>query len=447
MILGAIAAIFVVVVIHEFGHFAVARLCGVKVIKFSIGFGKSICSYTSKKSGTEYAISIIPLGGYVKMYGEQPDQPVDDDSLTNKAYSQKPVWQRMAIALAGPFANFILAIFLFFVVYLMGVVYVKPVVGNVVASSIVAKAGIKSGDQIIKVGSSDVYGWQQVMSNLLVHIGDKDPIVVVTKKDGDIQKHDFDLSAWTITKRSPDILHELGFIRKYPPIPPIIEQVMPKSPAAKAGLQAGDFIKTVNGNKVEHWMQLIHDVRKHPGRTIDMTVKRHGVTEHLKLTIGSVKQDGKTHGHIGVEVKIPPVPPAYLHTVKYGFIDSIEAGAYRTWHLFVLNLKILGKMFTGAVSVNTLGGPISVFKTAGQASQAGWSVYLSFIAFVSVALGFLNLLPIPLLDGGHVLFQCIELLARRPVPLRYQILGLKIGVLVVVWLMVQATVNDILRLV
>ncbi len=212
-------------------------------------------------------------------------------------------------------------------------------------------------------------------------------------------------------------------------------------------MQSGDLITQINGQPVTHWLQILHSLRSLAGQRVTLTVRRQGVTKQLIVNLGSQQRDGKTYGHLGVEVKYPTIPASYLHTVQYGFIDSIAAGAKRTWDLMALNLKILGKMFTGAVSVNTLGGPISVFKTAGQASQAGWSVYLSFIAFVSVALGFINLLPIPMLDGGHVFFQLIELVTRRPVALRYQILGLKIGVVVIVWLMLQATFNDIMRLV
>jgi regulator of sigma E protease len=447
MILGAIAAIFVVVLIHEMGHFTVARLCGVKVVKFSIGFGKAICSYTSKKTGTEYAISIIPLGGYVKMYGEQPDQPLEDESLKNKSYSHKPTWQRMAIALAGPAANFILAIVMFLIVYMLGVVYVRPIIGSVVPNSIAAKAGISRGEQIVRIDNKPVYGWQQVMTNLLVRIGNDDKVLVVTQKNGVKQDHYFDLSGWALKERSPDIIHSLGFVREYVKIPPVLQKVMKNSPAERAGLQAGDLITKINGQPVEHWMQILHGLRKLPGKTISMTVRRNGLEKQLTVHVGTVTQNGKPYGHIGAQVKYPEIPPSYLHTIKYGFVDSVTASAQRTWGLIVLNLKILGKMFTGAVSVNTLGGPISVFKTAGQASQAGWSVYLSFIGFVSVALGFINLLPIPMLDGGHVFFQLIEMCTRRPVPMRYQILGLKIGVVVIVWLMVQATVNDIIRLV
>lgn len=447
MILAAIAAIFSVVLIHELGHFIVARLCGVKVIKFSIGFGKVVCSYTSKKTGTQYALSLIPLGGYVKMYGEQPDQPITHDELQMQAYSNKPVWQRMAIALAGPAANIVLAIVLFFIVHLLGVTYIKPIVGGVVPNSVAAKSGIVQGEQIIKINQHEVYGWQQVMTQLLGHIGEAQPVSVTTQKNGMVQQHQLDLSQWALKERGADIIQSLGFKYQFLTIPPIVERVEAKSSAAVAGIKVGDLILKMDNQSIQDWSQLLHYVRERPGKTVPITVRRKGADIRLMLPIATEISNGKAYGHMGVQVKWPRVPDQFLHTVQYGFIGSIKESVSYTWNLLVLNLKIIGKMFTGSVSVNTLGGPISVFKTAGQASEAGLSVYLSFIGFVSVALGFINLLPIPMLDGGHVLFQLIEVVTGKPVSLRYQILGLKIGVIVIAWLMVQATVNDVLRLI
>lgn len=447
-ILGAIAAIFIVVLIHELGHFTVARLLHVKVTKFSIGFGKAIWSYTPPKSGIEYAIGIIPLGGYVKMLGEQPDQ-IEDEALRKQSYSAQPVWSRMAIALAGPLANIILAIVAFLIVYLLGVTYVKPVIGKVVPQSIAAKANLQPGAQIIQIGKRDIYGWQQVMTSLLAHIGDSKKVSVITLKDHQKSQHWLDLSQWTIKKRTPDIIGSLGFIPYRVPIPAVVKKVMPQSPAARGGMQANDRIVKINGKPVTDWLDVLRVIRHHADKTVTMTVNRKGLAgKQLTVHVGVADPKAKQKiGHIGAEVLLPKLPPSMLHIVRYGFFESIAAGATRTWNLFTLNLKILGKMFTGAVSVNTLGGPISIFKTAGQASQAGWSVYLSFIGFVSVALAFINLLPIPMLDGGHVFFQLIEVVTRKPVPMRYQILGVKIGIVLILWLMVQATINDILRLV
>lgn len=446
-ILGAIAAILIVVFIHELGHFTVARCCGVRIEKFSIGFGKAFLSYTSRKTGTQYVIAMIPLGGYVKMFGEQPDQPIEDDALKQQAYTHKNVWQRMAIAFAGPLANMLLAIVAFLIVFMLGVTYVKPIVGHVIPGSIAASAGLSRGERIIAINQQPIYGWQQVMTHLLSRIGESQPVTIITEKKGIKQQHSMSLANWSIKKRNPDVIASLGLVPYRVDIPPILQRVMPDSPAAKAGLKAGDRIESVAGKPVEHWLQVLHTIQLMPGQTTTLGVLRGTQRQQLTIHIGREQHQGKVYGHIGAEVKLPPIPSYMLHTVKYGFFESIAAGANRTWNLFVLNARILGKIFSGTVSVNTLGGPISVFKTAGQASQAGWSIYLSFIGFVSIALGFINLLPIPMLDGGHILFQLIEVVIRKPVPMRYQIMGIKVGVVVILFVMVQATINDILRLV
>ena len=446
-ILGAIAAILIVVFIHELGHFTVARLCGVRIEKFSIGFGKALLSYTSRKTGTQYVIAMIPLGGYVKMYGEQPDQPLEDESLKHLSYTYKNVWQRMAIAIAGPLANMVLAIVVFLIVFMLGVTYVKPIIGKVIPGSIAAKAGLVPGERIIEIDHKPIYGWQQVMTHLLSRIGESEPVPMTTEKNGIEKQHLVNLADWTIEKRNPDLIGSLGFVPHRVNIPPILLKVVPNSPAAKAGLQAGDRIVKVAGKPVVHWLQVLHTIQRMPGKATTLSVERQGITQQLSIHIGREQHKGKIYGHIGAEVKLPAIPSYMLHTVKYSFFESIVAGAERTWNLFVLNGRILGKIFSGTVSVNTLGGPISVFKTAGQASQAGWSIYLSFIGFVSIALGFINILPIPMLDGGHILFQLIEVVTRKPVPMRYQIMGIKVGVVVILFVMVQATINDILRLV
>lgn len=446
-ILGAIVAILIVVFIHELGHFTVARLCGVRIEKFSIGFGKALLSYTSRKTGTHYVIAMIPLGGYVKMYGEQPDQPLEDDSLKNQAYTHKNVWQRMAIASAGPLANMLLAIIVFLIVFMMGVTYVKPIIGNVIPDSIAAKAGLVRGERIVEINHQAIYGWQQVMTHLLSRIGESQPVSLITENNGVRQQHSINLAGWKLEKRNPDIISSLGFVPYRVNIPPILLKVMPGSPAAKAGMQAGDLIVNVAGKPITHWLQVLQIVRQMPGKTTTISVRRQGGVQQLSIHIGREQRQGSIFGHIGAEVKLPAIPSFMLHTVKYSFLQSITAAAKRTWSLFILNGRMLGKIFSGTISVNTLGGPISVFKTAGQASQAGWSIYLSFIGFVSVALGFINMLPIPMLDGGHILFQLIEVVMRKPVPLRYQIMGIKVGVVVILFVMVQATINDILRLV
>ncbi len=444
-IIGAIVALFIVVLIHEFGHFIVARWCGVKVLKFSIGFGKSFWSYTSKKTGTVYALGIFPLGGYVKMFGETTDEKLDP-SLAAVSYAHKSVWARMAVALAGPAANMVLALVAFWIVYMSGVTYQKPIIGRVYPQTIAAKAGLQAEDQIIKVGQQKIFGWRQVVMSMLSHVGDDKPVLVLTRRDDIVKQHQFDLSQWRIAKRDPEILKSLGLQPKFATIPAVVSRVSPHSPAAFAGLKKDDRVTAIDGKPVTQWMQVLKAVEHKPNQTIVMMVKRNGLQQQFKVTLGSSERHNQIVGHLGVEVAVPPIPKSMLETVQYGFFESIVQSADRTARMFMLNGQILVKMFTGSVSMNTLGGPISVFRTAGMASQAGFVVYVSFIGFISVALGFINLLPIPLLDGGHVFFQLIEVIVRRPVPQRYQMIGLKLGIVILLWVMVQATVNDVLRI-
>lgn len=444
-IIGAIIAIFIVVLIHEMGHFYVARLCGIKVLKFSIGFGKAFWSYTSKKTGTVYALGIFPLGGYVKMYGETTEEKLDPE-LAAQSYAHKSVWARMAVALAGPAANIVLALVAFWVVYMCGIIYQKPIIGRVYPQTIAARAGLESGEQIIRIGQQKVYGWRQVVMSMLSHIGDSDLVTVVTRRNGVQKRHQLDLSQWRIQKRDPRILKSLGLEPKFATIDPVIRRVMAGSPAAVAGLHSGDRVVSINNQPITRWMQVLTIIEHAPAKTIAMTVKRDGVLQRLSVKLGKSERNHQSVGHLGVEVAVPPIPKSMLDTVQYGFFESMMHSGDRTWRMFMLNGQILVKMFTGNVSMNTLGGPISVFRTAGMASQAGFVIYLSFIGFISIALGFINLLPIPLLDGGHVLFQLIEAIARRPVPQRYQIIGLKLGIVLLLWVMVQATVNDVLRI-
>lgn len=446
-ILGAIAAIFLVVLVHEWGHFFVARKLGVHVIKFSIGFGKALYSYTSQKTGTQYAISIIPLGGYVKMYGEQGDLSSEERMLDKGRYMDQPALSRMAIALAGPLANIIFAVILFFAVYLMGITYVRAIVGEVTPQSMIAKAGIVQGDEILQINGHSVYGWQQVLTELLTHIGDTKAISIITQKQGVRTAHQLDLSGWTLKDRNPDVIKSLGFNYQQIKIRPVVEAVIKDGPAASAGIQKGDRIVQFNGEVIADWVTLLNTVQQQPGKTVSLVFVRQGKTHRVQLQVATKHNLNQSYGYLGVEVKYPPIPPQLLQTIQYSFSEAFVKSIEHTGSLLGLNFKMMLKMFSGSVSMNTLGGPISVFKTAGEASQAGLSIYLSFIAFVSVSLGFINLLPIPMLDGGHVLFQLIELVLRRPVPLNYQVAALKLGAALIVWMMLQATLNDILRLV
>lgn len=443
-ILGAIFAIFIVILIHELGHFLAARAVGVKVLKFSIGFGRSIWSRTAK-NGTEYTIGILPLGGFVKMLGEDNDISNPQDS--SQSFSKKPVLKRMMISAAGPAANFILALFLFWIVFMGGVTHIKPVVGRVVADSIVGIAGLREGDEFISIDDEPSRNWQRVMMLLVAKAGERDVAIQVKQKNKEQPKviH-LNLSEWGLYKRKPDIIKSLGFSPFIPKIIAVVAHVRLNSPAAKSGLKSGDKIIKIGAQNITSWRQLVHEIERHPHKKVKLTLLRRNKRHVVSCLVGVRELEGKRVGYLGVEPKMPEWPQSMQFKHAYSALSAWQPAVMSLWRLVKFNVVVITKMFQGDVSLSTLGGPISIFQTAGQASAAGWSAFIGFIAFVSVALGFVNLLPIPVLDGGHLLFQLIELIFRRPIPIRFQLMLLKIGLTLLLMLMILVTFNDIARL-
>lgn len=442
-IFAAIFAIFVVVIVHELGHLLVAKAVGVKVERFSIGFGKVLFSIRGKE--TEYVVSLLPLGGYVKMLGEGDDN-IPPDQL-HRAYDKKPVLSRMAIVLAGPITNFITAIIVLWALILPGVTHVKPIIGQVTPQSIAAKGGLKSGDQIIKVGKHNTYSWQQVMMAIVMRVGEKGILDVKVKRKPDVQSlHQLNLNQWELDPRKPDILGSLGLTPYFPKVPPVISQIQSGSPAAKAGLQAGDLILSIDNQPVDDWMKISKDIKKRPDQKIQIRVKRNSKIILLTAKTGVRTKKDKSEGYLGVAVKIPSWPKEMLYQVNYTFFTAWPEATARVWQLTKFNGIVLYRIIAGKISPKTLGGPVSIFQMAGQASNAGWVIYFGFVAFISVTLGFVNLLPIPGLDGGHFLFLLIEGVIRRPLPLAIQYFLIRVGILLLILLIVYATFNDVLRI-
>ncbi len=444
-IVGAILAIFVIILLHEMGHFFVARAFGIKIIRFSIGFGKAIYKRVAK-DGTEYAIGIVPLGGYVKMLGETDVKDVPASEM-HRSFNRKPLLVRMAVVLAGPFTNFVLAIVVFWAAYLIGISHVKPVVGSVVPKSFAAEAGVKSGDHILKVGGVRTYNWQQVIMKMFLQMGDpgKLNVTVMPKNSTQTAVRSFNLSHWKIDKRKPEIFKTLGMFPLIALIPPVVKRIMPKSPAAKAGLMPKDRITSINGKPIHSWNQAVAMIRNLAGHKAVMTVQRDGHAKTLNILIGHQLQNKKL-GYLGVMVVPPTIPASMLYKERYNVLTAWKPAVIRTWVLFKYNALVLEKMITAKLSFKVIGGPISIFQAAGKATHAGLEVYLGFIGFISLAVGFINLLPIPGLDGGHFLFQLIEAIIRRPVPDRIQAMGFTFGMLFVIFIVVHATINDLYRI-
>lgn len=436
-VMGAIMAVFIVILLHEFGHFCVAKAFGVKVLRFSIGFGKPLWSHVSR-TGTEYVIAILPLGGYVKMLNDREIQVSRAES--RHAYNRKPLLTRMAIVLAGPLTNFILAIFVFWIIFLMGVSYIKPVIGKVTPQSAADRSGLQAGHLIKAINGKPIHSWQEVLITLIAQIGDTRALSIITQPPDNtmvLQMHPLSLQDWKLTGREPDPLGSLGITPFQPEVPAVVNKVIPGSSAAHGGLQAGDRILALNHQPIPDWSALADYIHQHPHQEVTLTLQREQSLREVSITLDK---------YLGVEVKMPRWPKNFVENLHYSVFSAWAPACNQVWDLTVFNGIVLTKMLQGKISLQTLGGPIAIFSSAGQASEAGIRAYLSFIAFISVSLGFINILPIPGLDGGHFLFQLIEGIMRRPISEKYEVILLKIGIFFIILLIFQGTINDIMRL-
>ncbi|MDE1230441.1 sigma E protease regulator RseP [Vibrio aestuarianus] len=441
-----IIALGILVAVHEFGHFWVARRCGIKVEKFSIGFGKSIWSRVAR-DGTEYNLSVIPLGGYVKML----DSRVDDvaPELKPFAFDQKPLWKRAAVVGAGPAFNFFFAIFAYWLVFLIGVPAVKPVIGDITPQSIAAQAGLESGMQIKAVSGVETLDWESVNMGLIGHIGDEQLTLTVSSSDriGLEEIKTLDLHSWNFNPETESAMGALGFKPFVPEISHTLTNVSQGGAGEKAGLQVGDTLIQANGVKIEQWQQVVELIQSNPNRAINLTVERDGQPVKVKL-IPDTRElpQGKTIGFAGIAPKVAEWPESYRFELQYGVFESVGRAVEKTEQVIGLTISMLKKLVVGDVGLNNLSGPISIAKGAGATADYGLVYFLGFLALISVNLGIINLVPLPMLDGGHLLFFAIEAIIRRPVPEKVQEMGYRIGGAIIFSLMAVAIFNDFTRL-
>jgi len=445
MIVGTLIALGVLVTFHEFGHFWVARRCGVKVLRFSVGFGMPLVRWHDRK-GTEYVIAAIPLGGYVKMLDEREgDVPPEQ---AHESFNRKTVYQRIAIVIAGPVANFLLAIFFFWVLAMLGSQQVRPVIGAVESGSIADKAGLTVGQEIVSVDGDPTSGWAAVNLQLVRRLGESGTIAVNVRDQGATvdSPRQLVLSDWLKGADEPDPIKSLGIRPWRPSLPPVLAELDPKGPAQAAGLKTGDRLIALDDQPVNEWQQVVDWVRARPDTKVSLHVERDGAQLYLPLTLAARGEGKATTGYLGAGVKGADWPPEMLREVSYGPLAAIQEGARRTWTMSVLTLDSLRKMLFGELSVKNLSGPITIAKVAGASAQSGVGDFLNFLAYLSISLGVLNLLPIPVLDGGHLLFYLIEWARGRPLSERVQGWGVQIGISLVVGVMLLALVNDLGRL-
>ena len=444
MIIGTLVALGVLVTFHEFGHFWVARRCGVKVLRFSVGFGTPLLRWHDRQ-GTEFVVAAIPLGCYVKMLDEREGEVPADQA--EQSFNRKSVRQRIAIVAAGPVANFLLALVFFWLLAMLGTQQLKPVVGSVEPGSIAATAGLMAGEEIVAVDGESTAGWAAVNLQMVRRLGETGSLQLTVREPGsDAQAtRSLALSQWLQGSDEPDPIRSLGIRPWRPALEPILAELDPNGPAQSAGLRAGDRLLALDGQPLGDWQQVVDLVRQRPDSRIVLRVERDNAQLDVPVNLVS-KGEGKAAGYLGAGVKPVEWPPQMLREVSYGPLDAVVEGARRTWTMSVLTLDSLKKMLFGELSVKNLSGPITIAKVAGASAQSGFGDFLNFLAYLSISLGVLNLLPIPVLDGGHLLFYLIEWVRGRPVSDRVQGWGIQIGISLVVGVMLLALINDLGRL-
>ena len=447
-LLAFIIALGLLVSFHEFGHFWVARRCGVKVLRFSVGFGKALFSW-SDKQGTEYVIALIPLGGYVKMLDEREGE-VPPESR-HEAFNNKPVWQRMLIVAAGPLANFLLAIVVLWAMYVLGVKTVVPVIGGVHQNSPAWEAGVETGNEIIAVDGEQTTSWYAVNMALLRPLGETGTIQLQTRPherpDAAVTNYSVPVKNWLVGEEQPNPIAKFGLDPWSPVIPAVVGQIVPEGAAEVAGLQVGDKVLAVDGLPVGDWMQWVDIVRASPGKLLLVAVERNGSTLELDVKPGSkVLEGGGVIGFIGAGVQPWQTPPDMLRDIQYGPLAAFAPAFRDTVSLTTLTVDSIRKMIEGLVSVKNLSGPITIAKVAGASFKSGLESFLNFLAMLSISLGVLNLLPVPVLDGGHLLYYLVELVRGKPLSEQAQMIGLRIGIAAIVSLMLLALYNDLARL-
>lgn len=441
-----IFALGILVTFHEFGHFWVARKCDVKILKFSVGFGKPLWSRPFGKDRSEFVIASLPLGGYVQMLDEREGKV--PESELNRAFNRKSLVQRASIVLAGPVFNFIFAIVAFWFMFMIGLTGLKPIVGNVQEGSIAYRAGLTEGVEIIAVDSRETKTWTMVVDTFVNRIIEGGKVDIRVRENTVVKILTFNLENLSIDDMAETgVLNQLGITPKKFKIPAIIGDVHTGLPADKAGLIAGDLIISANGDQIGDWMQWVKYIQSHPMQGIIVQVKRKNETLSLMLVPDKkIKDDGNMIGFIGASNQPVQNVDEMFSKESYTLLPAFLKGVEKTWDMSCLTLRMLGKMITGQVSVKNLSGPISIAQYAGDSAQSGTAAFLWFLGIVSVSLGVLNLLPVPLLDGGHLLYYIVEFFKGSAVSESTQIIGQQVGFTLLLGLMILVFYNDIARL-
>ncbi len=443
-----LVALAVLIVFHELGHYIAARLCGVKVLRFSVGFGKPLWTRVVGPDRTEWSVSALPLGGYVKMLDER-EAPVAPAEL-QRAFNRQNVWKRIFIVAAGPVANFLLAIAIYWALLLGGATEPKAILAAPDADTPAAAAGVVGGDTVLAINGTPVATWQDLRWSLIELAVDRKPVQLdVRDALGGARVRQLDLSSLHADRIEGDVLGAVGLRLYRPDLAPVIGKVVSGSVAERAGLKEGDRVVAIDGKAVASWDAMVAVVRASAGRTLALEVESgaSGVRT-VNVVPEATGKESERIGRIGAGPKVDPAKLKDLMVeVHYGPVEALGEAVKKTWDMSVFSLRMLGKMITGDVSWRNLSGPVTIADYAGQAAQVGLAPYLAFLALISISLGVLNLLPIPLLDGGHLMYYAAEIVKGSPVSERVMELGQRVGLTVLLFLMAFAFYNDINRLV
>jgi regulator of sigma E protease len=447
-IFGFIGAIALLVIVHEWGHFFVARMCKVKILRFSIGFGKPLFCWRGKKENTEYVFAPILLGGYVKMLDSRETKV----SILERhlAFDHKNTWQRLCIILAGPLANFVLAILAFLLIFSVGFQMPKPIVGKILPNSLASIAGLHPNDEIVKIDSINTKNWQEVIIGMIARIGDSGTLTLQVQRNYPHIHHvdlHVDLVKWQTKALNPSPLQEFGIIPYHPAVKAVIGFVAKNSPAARIGLRINDYILVINGEKIKTWDDVNEYIKFNPLQRLDLMVSR----DHHNLPISVILDwkfgpDWKQIGYLGIKSCAVTWPKEKLLQQKYPILAAFVPAYNELQKYLNFNVMVLKKIITGKLSLRVLGGPITIFQTTTFAMQQGLIIFIGVLGIISATLGFINLLPIPSLDGGNCVMVLIETLLRKSLSFRVHLLILRLGMIVLFLILMQATYNDLMRI-
>ena len=420
---------------------------GVTFLRFSIGFGKTLWRFTDKHE-TEFVLAAIPIGGYIKMLDEN-EGPVSKDEL-EFAFNRKSVWARIAVVIAGPLFNMLFAVFSYWLMFCIGVMAIAPVMGTPLENSIAAKAGISANHEIIEVNHARTSSWKRVRLAVISHMGERGTLTIKSKNvsTGELTHNTLDLGAWEIDPKRPNPLASLGVTTQIPSIPAIVGSLIPGEPAAEAGFMPEDEILSINNQAVEDWQAFVAFVSAHANQTLQIQIRR-GEGEQLLTATPTrlTEENGSSRGFLGIQSKPIPWPEEWVRVEQYSLVNAVLPALRETASMTMMTFKLLGKMVTGAVSAQSISGPIGIAEGAGLSASIGFAYFLSFLALISISLGVLNILPIPLLDGGHLAYYLFELATGKAVPERVKLFAFRLGLFMIIGLMLLAFYNDLARLI